>query len=582
MFQTNEASFPPFWLCIFFVLISTGLVNTTAAQSITFCNLFEEQDGLLVMETESVLPSDSWSLRTDIGGALGNGYYEWKHGDNNQGIDAAGAGILTYTFRVTLPGSYRFLLRSSSPDNTEHNDVWVRFPDNPATGVRQRGPGSIEIQQNSWFKVYQNTSGQEWKWDARTVDFDPHSIFLTISEPGTFSVELSGRSTLFKIDRLVLFNEQVRFSDATRLDNAESACTETQSIALRPPDEPLDPRPGIHYAYYEGNWSTVPDFEALQPLDAGIVQGFDISSFQRDDYFGFSFEGLIQAPFDGLYTFYTISNSGSLLYIGDELVVDNDGAHSERERNGFIPLSAGWHEIALLYFEDFWTQSLQVSWVPPDGSREIIGEGSLFYDVDDVYPSAEVVRLEGSIDPAGISLQWETASELNNAGFEIERRYETNTHEIADTMAFRSIAFIDGNGTSVSNEQYTFTDTSIPSFAKTVYYRFKQMSLSGTFTYSDVVSVEIPLPESVTLYPNYPNPFNQSTTIAFDLTAEGPVRLSLYNTSGQLVEVLVEAVRPPGRNEFTFILPASLTSGLYMYRLETPEETHSHTMTLIR
>ncbi|MBX2821105.1 MAG: T9SS type A sorting domain-containing protein [Rhodothermaceae bacterium] len=582
MIKTTEVTFPCLWLCALVVVISTGLVNSATAQSITSCTLFEEQGGLVVLEVESVLPSDSWSLRNDISSALGNGYYEWKHGDNDQGIDAAGMGILTYTFEISLAGSYRFLLRSSSPDNTEHNDVWVRFPDNPATGIRQRGPGSIEIQRNSWFKVYQNTSGQEWKWDARTVDFDPHSIFLTIDEPGTYSVELSGRSTLFKIDRIVLHHEQVRFTDATRLDNEESVCLQTETIALRPPDEPEAPQPGIHYAYYEGNWTNVPDFATLTPIDAGIVHGFDISRFQRDDYFGFVFEGLIQAPSDGLYTFYTISNSGSLLFIGDELVVDNDGAHSARERNGLIGLAAGWHEISLLYFEDFFTQSLEVSWVTPGESREIIGEGNLFYDLDDVLPSAELVRFEGSIDPAGVALTWETASELNNAGFEIERRYETHSQTMADTVAFLPITFIDGNGTTVSSEQYSYTDTSIPALARVVYYRFKQITLSGAFTYSDVVSVELPTPEAIALYPNYPNPFNLSTTVAFDLSEESPVRLSLFNASGQLVKVLVEGIRPPGRNEFTLTLPASLTSGLYMYQLETPEESHSRTMTLIR
>lgn len=565
-----------------FILMIACVVNAASAQSITACTLFEERDGLLVMEAESVFPTDSWSLRNDINGALGEGYYEWKHGDNDQGIDPAGSGILTYTFDISMEGSYRFLLRSSSPDNTEHNDVWARFPDNAATGIRQRGPGSIDIEPNAWFKVYQNTSDQGWKWDARTVDFDPHAIFVNINEPGTYSVELSGRSTLFKIDRLVLYHSSITFTTATRADNEASDCKETDTLALLPPHEVEDPKPGVHYTYYEGSWSQLPDFSVLNPLDAGILQGFDISSRKREDFFGFLFEGLVHAPFDGLYTFYTISNAGSQLFIGDKLVVDNDSVHVARERNGAVGLAAGWHEISVLYFEDFFNQSLAVSWIPPGSGREILGEDNLFYDIDDVRPSVAYTNFEGAIAPDGITLNWETASELNNAGFEIERRYETPIQVAVDTTAFTSIAYIDGNGTTSTNSQYSYTDASIPSDAAVVYYRIKQFNFSDDFTYSDVVSVTLPAPGAVALLPNYPDPFRTTTTISFELSSKGPIHLSLFNASGQQVAVLLNEVRPAGRYEITFTPPASLTSGLYILHLETPNESHTSTMTLIR
>ena len=564
-------------VCAVLIFSVTCLVHVASGQGITSCKLFEEREGLLVMEAESVLATDSWTLQNELAGASGNAYHEWKHGDNDQGIDAAGTGILTYTFNITLAGEYRFLLRSSSPDNTEHNDVWVRFPDNSATGIRQTGQGTINIDPNSWFKVYQNTSSQEWKWDARTVDFDPHSIYVNIEEPGAYSVALSGRSTLFKIDRLVLFHEQVTFTEATRITNVESTCTEIETVSLRAPDEPEELQPGIHYSYYEGNWSNLPDFSTLSPLESGIVNAFDISSPLTEDYFGFLFRGFVHVPVDGLYTFFTVSNAGSQLYIGDELVVDNDGAHATRERRGSIGLAAGLHKISVLFFEDFWNQSLTVSWIVPGQGRRILGEGDLFYDLYD-HPPADYVRFEGIVDPSGVALNWETASELNNAGFEIERRYDTPT----DSTAFVSIAFVDGSGTSTINKKYAYIDSSIPVVASVAYYRIKQATFSGAFTYSDIVSVVLPAPEKVALYPNYPNPFSQATTFAFDLNKESPVRLALYNASGQLVDLLLNDMRPAGRNEITVTLPPSLTSGLYIYRLETDEETHSGKMTLIR
>ena len=471
-------------VCIVMVCNATWFINPAISQSLTSCTLFEEQEGLLVMEAESVFPTDSWSLRNDINDATGNGYYEWKHGDTDQGIDAAGGGVLTYSFTITSTGSYRFLLRSSSPDNTEHNDVWVRFPDNPATGIRTSGQGTIDIAPNAWFKVYQNTSSQNWKWDARTVDFDPHNIYVAIEEPGTYAVELSGRSTLFKIDRLVLFHEQVPYTDATRVTNEASACLETETIVLRQPDAPQSLLPGVFYGYYEGQWTNLPDFSALTPIQTGVATGFDITARQRDDDFGFFFKGLVQAPVDGLYTFFTVSNAGSQLFIGDTLVVDNDGRHPARERSGRIGLTAGLHEISVLYFEDIFAQSLTVAWIPPGGTRQPLGEGMLFYDPNDI---------------------------------------------------------------------------------------------------SEITSVEQPsLPATTTLYPNYPDPFNPTTTITFDLATESPVRLSLYTTTGELVEVLLDDMRPAGPVEVTFTAASTLTSGLYIYRLETREQVLYGTMTLIK
>ena len=79
----------------------------------------------------------------------------------------------------------------------------------------------------------------------------------------------------------------------------------------------------------------------------------------------------------------------------------------------------------------------------------------------------------------------------------------------------------------------------------------------------------------------YPNPSNATTTLSFDLVEDSPVVVSLYNATGQLVEVLLNEVRPAGRNEVTVNIPF-LTSGVYIYRLETPDATHSGTMTRIK
>ena len=208
--------------CVF--CLSLTLHTPATAQS-TACAVYAEQGGLLVLEAESALLSDDWSFRNEIEGSLGQGYYEWKHGNASQNIDGAGDGVLVYTFQIQTPGTYQLILRSAAPHNTEHNDVWALFQRNDVV-ARQSSEKEEDLGQDEWFKVYQNAGGNDWNWAAYTVDHDAHDIFALIDAPGEYVLELSGRSTLFKIDRIVLFHESVDEDDAISEDNTESPCFE--------------------------------------------------------------------------------------------------------------------------------------------------------------------------------------------------------------------------------------------------------------------------------------------------------------------------------------------------------------------
>ena len=95
----------------------------------------------------------------------------------------------------------------------------------------------------------------------------------------------------------------------------------------------------------------MPDFDSLEQLDFGVISSIDISKRFKDNNFGFVFEGFILIKEKGVYTFYTDSDDGSQLFIGDDLVVDNDGLHSMKEVSGSVALSAGYHPIRVTYFE---------------------------------------------------------------------------------------------------------------------------------------------------------------------------------------------------------------------------------------
>lgn len=134
-----------------------------------------------------------------------------------------------------------------------------------------------------------------------------------------------------------------------------------QKVDPLPPAETGNVTPGITYRYYEGDWDRLPDFTRLNPVNQGITDKISVDIKRRDDHYGIVFEGLIKIERPGVYTFYTDSDDGSRLYIGDRLVVDNDGLHGMEEEGGEIALEKGYHRIGVEYFEkggsdDLWVR----------------------------------------------------------------------------------------------------------------------------------------------------------------------------------------------------------------------------------
>ena len=353
-----------------------------------------------------------------------------------------------------------------------------------------------------------------------------------------------------------------------------AALIEVQDLTVRPPDSPSNTAAGLQYAYYEGSWDLLPNFDTLTPITTGVASSIDLSLRQRDNDFSLLFDGYVNAPTEGIYRFFLNSDDGSRLYIGGQLVVDNDGVHAVTEAEGSIALAAGLHALTIVYFEKSGDQELAASWTPPGQNKQTITESDLVYDVDNPLP-VELVHFDGILDKEGVSLTWETASELNNAGFEVQRA----TSERPD---FITIGFVEGAGNATSTQQYRFYDDVLPSEANVLSYRLKQIDFDGTIHYSEIIEVNPPVPTQVALNPNYPNPFNPTTTLSFDLPQEGQVRLSIYDAAGRLVETLIDEVRSSGRHTVTFRATSTLASGIYIYQLNTPMRTLEGTMMLLK
>jgi hypothetical protein len=131
----------------------------------------------------------------------------------------------------------------------------------------------------------------------------------------------------------------------------------SSSLVVRPVDRlnaianPPSLQPGLNYAYYEGRWDRLPDFEKLVPVVTGTVPELGLKAQKRPEDFGFRFSGYLDVPKDGLYTFYLTSDDGSRLLIDDQLIVDNDGLHGDIEQRGQVFLQKGKHRLVLPYFQ---------------------------------------------------------------------------------------------------------------------------------------------------------------------------------------------------------------------------------------
>jgi photosystem II stability/assembly factor-like uncharacterized protein len=156
-----------------------------------------------------------------------------------------------------------------------------------------------------------------------------------------------------------------------------------------------------------------------------------------------------------------------------------------------------------------------------------------------------------------VELNWSTATELNNQGFEIERKSINNN--------FEKIGYVAGFGTTTELKSYSFIDENVTTGTYT--YRLKQIDYDGTFEYSNEVEVEISTPKEFSLNQNYPNPFNPSTKISFNLATDSKVTLKVFDVLGQEVKTLINGNITAGIHNVEFGAER-LNSGVYFYRIE--------------
>ena len=203
---------------------------------------------------------------------------------------------------------------------------------------------------------------------------------------------------------------------------------------------------------------------------------------------------------------------------------------------------------------------------------------------DDLPLPVELLSFRGELTLQGVQLTWQTASEQNNAGFEVRRK--TAGEDFVTIASYRFDPSLRGKGTTSSTTTYSFVDATVEA-GKTYTYRLRSVDYDGTIhDYAQTVSVEVREPVQARVYEyaleqNNPNPFHPTTTIRDSLKETGKVSLRVYDVMGREVKVLVDGVQ--GAGEYAVVVDATgLSSGVYVYQLRAGGYVFTRKMMLVK
>jgi hypothetical protein len=195
--------------------------------------------------------------------------------------------------------------------------------------------------------------------------------------------------------------------------------------------------------------------------------------------------------------------------------------------------------------------------------------GTILRTIDGGVP-VELTSFTAIANEKDIILNWTTATEINNRGFEVEKSFNNE---------WAVIGFVEGNGTTTEPKSYSFRDENLE--AGIYKYRLKQIDFDGTYEYSDVVEADITSPIEFELSQNYPNPFNPVTSIQYAISSKQFVTLKVYDILGNEIATLVNEEKPAGKYEVEFSANG-LPSGIYFCKLVAGEHNQTRKIILLK
>ncbi len=298
-------------------------------------------------------------------------------------------------------------------------------------------------------------------WDAATDDVGVKKYDIYVNGIKTYTTT----NLTFTVNNLTAFQTYsfyVKAKDAS--GNASPASNQVVAAAILT---------GLNYKYYHGTWTALPDFSTLTPFATGRSSNVSITPRVQNDYFGFLWEGFINIPVTGSYTFETNSDDGSKLYIGTynhtaAALVNNDGLHGMQLRSGTITLTAGVYPIAVTFFERDGGEGIEIYWTSAAAgipARTLI-PNSAFTDVPAPAGTAPVKPAFLKVQASAynrVNLSWADNSN-NEAGFEVVRSSQLlGTYVPIGTTPANTTSFIDSVGLA-ANTRYWYKVRAVNQF----------------------------------------------------------------------------------------------------------------------
>jgi predicted esterase len=307
-------------------------------------------------------------------------------------------------------------------------------------------------------------------------------------------------------------------------------------------------RQGINYKYYTGTWTTLPDFSALQPAKTGITDSVNINNTAIKTAitsYGFLWQGFIYIPLAASYTFETVSDDGSKIYVDAAYsatavpLVSNDGIHGARSRTGTIYLSQGYHAIAITHFQNAYGYDMQLFWSSDAGlARERI-QKNFFSFVNaslDPVPASPSSLATTTVSYNKIQLTWADNSSNEN-GFEVVRSLTGNG-------VFIPVGATAANATN-------FTDSSLAP-STTYYYKIRAVSSSSESSYTAAVPGSTSAAPATPVAPSELSVSGSANVISLTWTdnAVNETNYKVFRSSDNITFALI-ATLPANANAYT-------------------------------
>jgi len=291
------------------------------------------------------------------------------HRHQKNGTDTHYEFCYLFQYALDMPAGARSL---TLPENSLVRVAAMTIADNPNADVRRASPRDPDLYA---FPRIQPAGEVFLHPVLTTIRCDSPDAVIRYTTDGTIPTDQSPRyKDSITIDRTLTLTARA-FLSGGEIPLVTSASF-TKAV-LQDPVSPAATAPGLEWKYFEGTWDEVPDFDALKPAKSGTADSVSIEPRSRDENFGFLYTGFIDVPRDGMYRFFTKSDDGSCLWIGDSLVVDNDKLHGATERSGAVALRKGKHPLRIGYFQKRGDYALEVNYDGPGIPKQPLPPKSL-------------------------------------------------------------------------------------------------------------------------------------------------------------------------------------------------------------